>query len=141
MVIQNQIKRALSQPPAIAYVSGLLTAGSEFVNRTELADFLCEEFDFHDVRGHAQRHGCLKALRELETAGHFTLPVAQGKPGPSMPKRLAEAVPDPTGVPAQAGEVVGLALIQVSGEEHMRIWNEMMIREHPRGHGPLVAAL
>ena len=20
----------------------------------------------------------------------------------------------------------------------MRIWNEMMIREHPRGHGPLV---
>ena len=138
MFVQNQIKRALSQPPAIAYVAGLLQDGGEFVHRTELADFLCEEFDFHDARGHAQRDGCLKALRELETAGHFTLPMAQGKPGPSTPKRLAEAVPDPTGVPAQAGEVLGLALILVSGQEHMRIWNEMMIREHPRGHGPLV---
>jgi hypothetical protein len=29
-------------------------------------------------------------------------------------------------------------LLLVSGEAHMRIWNEMMIREHPRGHGPLV---
>ena len=136
MFVQNQIKRALSQPPAIAYVAGLLTDGGEFVNRTELADFLCEEFKFHDARGQAQRHGCLKALRELEAAGHFTLPAAQGKPGPSTPKRLPEAVPDPTGVPAQAGEVLGLALIQVSGEAHMRIWNEMMIREHPRGHAP-----
>ena len=78
MVIQNQIKRALSQPPAIAYVAGLLTDGGEFVHRTELADFLCEEFDFHDARGHAQRHGCLKALRELEAVGHFTLPEAPG---------------------------------------------------------------
>ena len=69
------------------------------VGRTELADFLCEEFDFHDARGHPQRDGCLKALRELEASGHFTLPEAQGKPGPSMPKRLAAAVADPTGVP------------------------------------------
>jgi len=138
MFVQNQIKRALSQPPAIAYVAGLLHDGGEFVHRTELADFLCAELGFHDVRGHAQRHGCLKALRELEAAGHFTLPEAQGKPGPSMPKRLPEAVPDPAGVPAQAGEVRRLALLLVDSEERMRIWNEMMIREHPRGHGPLV---
>ena len=138
MFVQNQIKRALSQPPAIAYVAGLLTDGGEFVHRTGLADFLCEQFDFHDARGHGQRDGCLKALRELEVAGHFALPAAQGKPGPSMPRRLPAAVPDPTGVHAQAGEVGGLALILVDSEEGMRIWNEMMIREHPRGHGPLV---
>ena len=63
---------------------------------------------------------------------------AQAKTGPNTPKRLAEAVADPVGVPAQVGEVRGLALILVSTEEHMRIWNEMMIREHPRSHGPLV---
>ena len=45
MLVQNQIKRTLSQPPAIA--------DGEFVHRTELADFLCEQFDFHDARGHA----------------------------------------------------------------------------------------
>ena len=112
--------------------------GGEFVHRTELADFLCEEFDFHDVGGQAQRDGCVKALRELEASGHFVLPEAQSKTGPNTPKRLPEAVPDPTDVPAQAGNVRGLAMILVSTDEHMRIWNEMMIREHPRGHGPLV---
>ena len=138
MFTQNQIKRTLSQPLTISYIADLL-AGGGFVHRSELADFLCEEFDFHDVRGQLQRDGCAKALRELEASGHFTLPEAQTKTGPSTPKRLPEAVPDPTDVPAQAGDVRGLALILVgTDDEHMRIWNEMMIREHPRGHGPLV---
>jgi len=137
MLAQNQIKRTLSQPVAIAYVSGLLESG-EFIHRSELAEFLCEECGFQDARGQAQLDGCLKALRRLETAGHFTLPAAQAKTGPNTPKRLPQAVADPAGVPAQAGEVRGLALILVSSEEHMRIWNEMMIGEHPRGHGPLV---
>jgi hypothetical protein len=134
---QSQIKRTLSTPVAISYVAGLLDSG-EFIHRSELADFLCEQCGFQDTRGQAQRDGCLKALRELEASGHFALPAAQAKTGPNTPKRLAEAVADPVGVPAQAGEVSGLALILVNTEEHMRHWNEMMIREHPRGHGPLV---
>jgi len=137
MNTQNQIKRTLSQPAAIEYVAGLLNA-NEFVHRSALADFLCEQFGFSDVRDHEQRDGCLKALRELEAAGHFTLPAARGTTGPNTPRRLQEAVADPTGVPAKAGEVRGLELIRVRSEAHMRIWNEMMIREHPRGHGPLV---
>ncbi len=134
---QSQIKRTLSQPIAISYITELLES-DDYTHRTELADFLCEEWGFQDARGDLQRGGCVKALRELEAAGHFMLPVAQAKTGPCTPKRLAEAVADPTGVPAQAGEVRGLALTLVGGEEHMRIWNEMMIREHRRGHGPLV---
>ena len=145
MFTQNQIKRTLSQPVTIAYIADLLDSG-EFINRSELAAFLCEECKFHDLRGHPQLDGCVKALRELEARGHFTLPTAQGKPGPSTPKRLAEAVPDPTGVPEQAGDVRGLALILVTTDAQMRIWNEMTIREHPRGqcafnscaNGPLV---
>jgi hypothetical protein len=137
MNTQNQIKRTLSQPAAIAYVAGVLHAHA-YVHRSALAAVLCEHFGFYDVRGHKQRDGCLKALRELEAAGHFTLPAARGKRGSNTPKRLPEAVADPTGVPAKAGEVRGLELIRVRSEAHMRIWNEMMIREHPRGHGPLV---
>jgi hypothetical protein len=137
MQSQSQIKRTLSTPVAISYVAGLLESG-EFIHRTELAEFVCEQCGFQDPRGHTQRDGCLKALRDLEAAGHFALPAAQGRTGPSTPRRLTEAVADPVGVPAQAGEVGGLALLLVSTEEHMRIWNEMMIREHPRGHGPLV---
>jgi hypothetical protein len=137
MNTQNQIKRTLSQPDAIEYVSGLLKV-KQFDSRKELADFLCERFKFHDARNEAQRGGCIKALRELEEAGHFTLPIARGKTGPNTPKRLNKPVADAERVPEKAGDVCGLGLIQVSSEEQMRIWNEMMIREHPRGHGPLV---
>jgi hypothetical protein len=137
MQTQNQIKRTLSQPAAIDYVAGLLKI-NQFLHRSELVDFLCEQFAFYDARGQRQRGGCVKALRELEAAGHFTLPAARGKTGPNTPKRLQEPVAEPTGVPAKAGEIRGLELILVSSQEHMRIWNEMMIREHPRGHGPLV---
>jgi len=101
---QSQIKRTLSTTLAIAYVAGLLDSG-EFIHRSELADFVCEQCGFQDARGHAQRDGCLKAPRELEASGHFALPAAQAKTGPNTPKRLTEAVADPVGVPAQAGEV------------------------------------
>jgi hypothetical protein len=137
MNIQNQIKRTLSQPDAIKYVSGLLKV-KQFDSRKELADFLCKRFKFHDARNEVQRGGCIKALRELEKAGHFTLPIARGKTGPNTPKRLNKPVADPERVPEKAGDVHGLELIQVSSEQQMRIWNEMMIGEHPRGHGPLV---
>ena len=47
-------------------------------------------------------------------------------------------MPSPTAVPAQVGDVQGLCLIKVGSLELMRIWNEMMLREHPQGAGPLV---
>ena len=137
MKTQNQIKRILSQPDAIKYVCGLLD-NNEFINRNKLANFLCERFSCYDLRGQKQRSGCLKALRELEAAGSFTLPPALNKTGANTPKRLAAPVATPDGVPEKAGDVRGLRLLLVCGEEHMRIWNDMMIREHPRGHGPLV---
>ena len=137
MKTQNQIKRILSQPDAIKYVSGLLD-NNEFVNRNKLANFLCGHFGCYDLRGQKQRSGCLKALRELEAAGSFTLPPALNKTGANTPKRLSAPVAIPEGVPEKAGDVRGLQLILVCNEEHMRIWNDMMIREHPRGHGPLV---
>src|SRR3990172_1933363 len=123
MDTQNQIKRTLSQPAAIDYVAGLLKI-NESLRRSELVDFLCEQFGFHDVRGQRQRDGCMKALRELEAAGHFGLPPARGKTGPNTPKRLQVPVADPTGVPAKAGEVRGLEVIRVSREEEMGVWEE-----------------
>ena len=134
---QNQIKRILSQPDAIEYVSGLLD-NNEFINRNKLASFLCEHFGCYDLRGKKQLGGCLKALRELEAAGSFTLPPAIHTKGANTPKRLTAPVPTPEGVPENAGDVRGLRLILVCSEDHMRMWNDMMIREHPQGHGPLV---
>ena len=137
MNIQTQIKRTLSQPASVGYVRELLD-GNEFLHRSELAEALCEQFEFYDARGELQRSGCLKALRELEAAGHFVLPAALSKTGRNSPRRLSEPLPPPTDVPEQAGDVQELRLVLVSTTEQMRIWNEMMITEHPQGAGPLV---
>jgi len=138
MNVQNQIKRALSKPEAIEYVRGLLEEDEECFTRTELAEVVCEEFGFQDPRGQNQRGGCLKALRELEAKGWYQLPRPEIQKGGPAPRRLSQTVEEPKGVPAEVGEVAGLELILVEQETQMRIWNELMIREHPQGAGPLV---
>lgn len=137
MDIQNQIKRTLSAPGAIAYVSRLLE-DDEVYSRTELAGFLCEEFGFQDPRGENQIGGCLKALRQLEAQGWFQLPPPEIQKASPTPRRLPEPVPETKGVPGEVGRVSGLEFILVKQEDQMRIWNELMIREHPQGAGPLV---
>ena len=47
-------------------------------------------------------------------------------------------MPAAQGVPAAVGLVRGLRLVEVRDAEQLRRWNELMIREHPLGHGPLV---
>jgi hypothetical protein len=134
---QNQIKRTLCRPDSLDVVRRELDSNVHR-NRTSLSKALCQHFNFNDARGRQQIGGCTKALRELERKGHFTLPVAQTPHGAKSPRRLDCAVPDPVGVPAQVGDVRALKLVQVQTQEQMRIWNEMMIREHPQGAGPLV---
>ena len=137
MHIQNQIKRTLSEPSNIEYIRNLLKS-KETSHRTDLATRVCEQFEFHDTRGQVQISGCLKALRELESAGHFTLPAARKKPGPKSPRRLSSPLSLPINVPPKAGGVQDLKLVLVHTPEEMQIWNELMIGEHPLGAGPLV---
>ncbi len=136
MKLQNQIKRSLSTPKAIESVRRLLEESVS--SRIELAELVCEEFGFQDPRGENQWGGCLKALRELEGQGMFQLPPATIHRRSPSPRRLDEPVAEPQSVPAEVGEVCGLQLVGVEQESQMRIWNELMIREHPQGAGPLV---
>ncbi len=139
--IQSQIKRALSEQGSIEIIRRLLRDNA-YQYRSTFADAVCEHFGFHDARGRVQRSGCIKALRELERLGHFALPAASpmGAKGAKSARRLGKPVADPHGVPEQAGEVRGLCLIKVDTLDLMRIWNEMMVCEHPQGAGPLVGA-
>ena len=134
---QNQIKRQLSQPEAIACVRRLLKQ-SPAIHRTELATQVCDHFGFRDVRGELQLSGCLKALRELAAQGAFELPPPQSRTGQPQPRRLGHPVPPAQGVPPRADAIQDLQLIEVTDLEHLRIWNELMIQEHPDGAGPLV---
>jgi len=139
METQSQIKRWLSDPAVIAAICAVLSSGVH-ERRTGLARQLCEQHGFRDARGQWQTAGCLKALNELSQAGHFVLPVARSRPGRSTPRRLRAPVPAPQGVPDDVGAVQGLHLIRVDDDAAMRIWNELMLGEHPRGAGPLVGA-
>lgn len=137
MKTHNQIKRTLTQQKAIDKITNILDTNIN-INRTKLADKLCEHFNFFDPRGNRQRSGCLKALRKLEQTGHFKLPAPMRTSKPKNPRHLAEPVPEPEMVPADAGDLSGLRLIIVKTEQEMRTWNELMIEDHPRGAGPLV---
>ena len=137
MHIQNQIKRTLSEPSNVDHIRDLLKS-EDISHRTDLATRVCEQLGFHDTRGQVQISGCLKALRELESAGHFILPAACKKPGPKSPRRLSSPLLPPVDVPLKAGDVQGLKLVWVQTPEEMQIWNELMIEEHPLGAGPLV---
>ena len=137
MRLQNQIKRTLSTPAAIESVRRLLE-DETVSSRIELAELVCEEFGFQDPRGENQWGGCLKALRELEGHGEFQLPPSRMERGSPAPRRLDQPVAEPAAMPGEVGKIGGLDLILVEQENHMRIWNELMIREHPQGAGPLV---
>jgi hypothetical protein len=137
MNIQNEIKRTLSTSTSIEYIKQLL-GGNEVAHRTDLAKQVCTHFTFHDARGTMQTSGCLKALRELESSGHFDLPEAQHKASTKSPRRLTEPVPLPVEVPSEVNNISALELLRVQDAEQMRIWNELMLTEHYLGSATLV---
>lgn len=139
---QNQVKRALSNPESVAFVRQILDTQT-FSRREDLAREVCQRFGFHDFRGEPQLAGCQKALRELEARGHFVLPKvprASGRPPrrPRSPRRSGTPVPYPQDLPSEVGEVQGLKLVLVTSKEHLLLWNEMMVTEHPQGTNVMV---
>ena len=125
------IQQILALPQNTRLVGRLLDQDA-IVTRSDLANAVCRQLDLRDPKGNWQLATTLKALRDLEVQGLWTLPqVARAGPTSWNPIRLHQRVPDPIGVPACAEEVQGLRLVQVTASEDLKIWNELMIREHP----------
>jgi hypothetical protein len=139
MKIQNLIKQKLSQPESLVVVQQILE-DNEDAPRSAIAERVCEHFAFFNALGRPQKSGCLKALRELDRAGRFRLPEARRQSPKTDPRRLTKPVEEPRNTPSAAGRIQALHLIRVETDAEIRIWNELMIQEHPRGAGPLVGA-
>ena len=125
------VQQILAQPQHTRLVRELLK--NEGVStRSALARELCQRLDLRDPKGDWRLATTLKALRDLEAQGFWTLPAATvPPPGAWTPTRLHRRVELPTAVPACAEAVRGLQLIEVTTEEELQLWNELMIREHP----------
>lgn len=136
MRIQHQIKRRLQE--RLVEVKALIAerAGS---TRSAIAEELCHRLGFLDGRLRAQSSSCRKALGELARSGHIELPASRCAPRrKARPRRLGAAVAAPVGVPERVEEIEDLRLELVASDEQRRLWNELMIGEHPWGERPLV---
>jgi hypothetical protein len=125
------IQQVLRQPENTALVRTLL-ADPAVTTRAALVQEVCRRLHFRDPKGDWRVGTTMKALRDLESQGLWTLPPATFRSsGKWNPTRLHRPVPAAAGVPARAEDVRGLQLIEVRSEEEGQLWNELMIREHP----------
>ena len=140
MEVQNQVGRSLR---------GNLARLRDVVNETvsqgvdslgQVADHVCEAFDFRDGRGRLQRASCCAALTDLEAAGHVLLPRCRRSGGGvrRAPRVLAHPVAPAVDVPETVGALRDLTLVLVETDAQRRVWNTLMAHEHPRGAGPFV---
>ena len=139
MEIQNQVGRSLrgNLTRLREVLDGAVSQGIDGLG--QVADRVCEAFDFRDGRGRWQRASCCAALAGLEAAGHVSLP--RGRPsrgGAWRPRVLPHPVAPAAEVPGTVGEVRDLALLRVETDEQRWVWNTLMAHEHPRGAGPFV---
>jgi len=129
----TSIKGRLSTPENVTLVTNWLS-GNKGKTRTRLARDLCERLGLRDGKGALRIAGTLKALRDLESEGYWKLPTAlpHGS-GKWNPRRLSEPVAAPQGMPERVEQIKGLTLIEVDAgnDKHLRIWNELMLTEHP----------
>jgi hypothetical protein len=126
MDTEDLIKGRLGQPDAIEQIRDLL-GDSGRLRRKTLAKDLCDRFNFYDELGCRQTNICLRALRSLEAEGTIFL----------APKneRLWHDVAPAQRVPKRVDQISELKLLLVETENDRKVWNELMIREHPLGMG------
>jgi len=112
--------------------------------RQQLVEEFCRATDWRDAKGRLSLSSARVALRRLEALGKVQLPPMgprtksgrprglsdDGQPLPELPKVSARC--RPTGL--------RLRLVQNEHDPAHRIWNRLIVREHPLGRRPLVGA-
>lgn len=125
------IQQVLARTENTVLVRDLL-ADPAIRTRNSLAKEVCQRLALRDPRGALQIATTAKALRDLEAQGVWKLPPPT-KPISKrwMPQRVPQRVPPPAAVPPRVEAVRGLHLLEATTEEHLKLWNELILREHP----------
>ena len=112
MTAQSQILRTLRAPHARPRLERILS-DEALGSRYAIGHRVCQEFGFHDVRGHPQKATCMKALRTLDAEGLITLPAPKRSVHGPTPRVLDAPVPEPVAVPPVVKQVEGLEIVLV----------------------------
>jgi len=139
---RRSLRNLLSTAQSIDFVKEELeqTPGH---TRNSLAKRICEHFELRDKRNGLRTCGCRVVLQDLEKAGKLILPRVShiGSHGNyNRMVRLGEAVPEVVGLADRVDCLSDLQIIGLDPDdlEKRKIWNELMIREHPQGQRRLM---
>jgi Domain of unknown function (DUF4338)/Transposase DNA-binding len=119
--------------------------GPETPSRQQLVKEFCRATGWRDAKGRLSVSSASVALRRLEAMGKVKLPpMAPRVKGPCTRSLQDDGQPLPElpKLRAQGGRISGLRMRLV--RDHLdpahRIWNRLIVREHPLGRSPLVGA-
>jgi len=113
------------------------------VSHTVLAREVCEHLHWCAPNGRLCLSSAKVALHKLQDRGLLRLPVGRSRPGhPHRLRPSGQPLPPVTQVPRRVDQIQGLHLYLISGEEDRlhRLWNDLIIQQHPCGGAPLVGA-
>ena len=141
METHDTILVQLATPPAVTLIQDWLQNHPDG-HRSGLSQHVCESLALRDACGQPRMAGVQKALRVLERRGLWRLPTAHSGPksGSQKARRLEQPVEHPRNVPSRVDEIRGLRLVLVAkgDDASFRIWNELMLGEHPLRDARLV---
>ena len=106
---------------------------SFYATRTAITRFVCEEFGFRTAAGKLQESTCYNALCKLEKRGEIKLPESRETTPrvKAKPVCLERPVALPMNLPERAENIKGLEVILVDSKELLKIWNTLVVQEHP----------
>jgi hypothetical protein len=131
---QNCIARTLAVPENVRRLTRIARR-TKGITRKALAEKVCRAFDFRDGKGRLQTASCMTALRAFERKGIIKAAATVGGRGgwKRKPRGTGEIPPVPADLPDHAGEIGSLKLVLVDSAARRRVWNELLLREHPQG--------
>ena len=113
--------------------------------RRQLIAEFCRAADWRDAKGRLSLSSASVALRRLEQRGLVQLPPLAPRRKNSVARGLwddGQPLPAVPKLPLSGGSIPGLRLRLIADEDDPahRIWNRLIVREHPLGRRPLVGA-
>lgn len=119
--------------------------GPATASRRELVAEFCQAVGWRDHHGRLCLSSAQVALRRLEKRGLVQLPPMPARNKGPIVRGLSddgEPLPELPQLPGGGGKLAGLSLRLIEGEKDPahRIWNRLIVREHPQGRRPLVGS-